>query len=113
MTTQQLIEQIATHSIKTEVKLTVALSKIETITKLIIERFDKDGVDDINFPKKITFFAVVANIPAIVKLLRQVFEVLKQPSPDVEIQQDTLQPFLESVTADPENLNKGFIVEKV
>jgi len=106
MTTQQLIEQIATHSIKTEVKLTVALSKIEQITKLIIERFDKDGVDDINFPKKITFFAVFGNIPAIVKLFRQIFEVLREPTPDVEIQQESLQPFLNAVTTNPETLNQ-------
>ena len=113
MTTQQLIEQVATHAIKTEVKLTVALSKIEKITKLIIERFDKDGVDDINLPKKITFFAIFGNIPAIVKLFRQIFEVLREPTPDVEIQQETLRPFLESVTEDPEKLNNGFIVEKL
>ena len=106
MTTQQLIEQIATHSIKTEVKLTVALSKIEKITKIIIERFDKDGIDDINFPKKITFFAVFGNIPAIVKLFRQIFEVLKEPTPDVTIQQESLQPFLNAVTTNPETLNQ-------
>lgn len=109
MTTQDLIEQIATHSIKTEVKLTVALSKIEKITKLIIERFNKDGVDDLNFPKKITFFAIVANIPAIVKLLRQIFEVLKEQTPDVEIQRESLQPFLNAVTENPETLNQPIV----
>ena len=109
MTTQDLIEQIATHSIKTEVKLTVALSKIEKITKLIIERFNKDGFDDLNFPKKITFFAIVANIPAIVKLLRQIFEVLKEQTPDVEIQRESLQPFLNAVTENPETLNQPIV----
>ena len=109
MTTQDLIEQIATHSIKTEVKLTVALSKIEKITKLIIERFNKDGVDYLNFPKKITFVAIVANIPAIVKLLRQIFEVLKEQTPDVEIQRESLQPFLNAVTENPETLNQPIV----
>jgi hypothetical protein len=106
MTTQQLIEQVATHAIQTEGKLIVAMSKIEKITKLIIERFNKDGVDDINFPKKITFFAVVANIPAIVKLLRQIFEVLREPTPEIQIQQESLQPFLNAITENPETLNQ-------
>lgn len=94
MTTEALIKQIATHSIKTEVKLTHTLSKIEKITQLLVERFDKDGTDDLNFPKKITFFSVIANVPALVKLLRQIFETLKEQTPEVVIEDSNLDQFL-------------------
>lgn len=97
MTAETLIKQIATHSIKTEVKLTHTLSKIEKITALLIERFDKDGIDDISFPKKITFFSIFTNIPAIVKLLREVFTILKEETPEVVIEDSSLQPFLDTL----------------
>lgn len=105
MTTEALIKQIATHSIKTEVKLTHTLSKIEKITQLLIERFDKDGTDDLSFPKKITFFSVIANVPALVKLLRQIFETLKEQTPEVVIEDSNLDQFL-ALNTTPETVTQ-------
>jgi len=97
MTAETLIKEIATHSIKTEVKLTHALGKIERITLLLVEAFDGDGIDDISFPKKINFFSIFTNIPAIVKLLRQAFIILKEPNQEIEVKDEYITPLLQQI----------------
>ncbi len=105
MTAESLIKEIATHSIKTEVKLTHTLSKIERITALLIKAFDGDGVDDITFSKKITFFSVFTNIRAIVTLLRNVFLILKEPDQEIEVKDEYITPLLQQITSIEQPLN--------
>lgn len=105
MTAESLIKEIATHSIKKEVELTQALGKIERITALLIEAFDGDGIDDITFSKKITFFSVFKNIPAIVKLLRNAFLILKEPKQEIEVEDEYIIPLLQQITTTEQSLN--------
>ena len=53
--------------------------KINAISTAIAERFDKDGVDDIEIPTRFTFWWVLRNSTRIYKLVTDIIDIIKKP----------------------------------
>lgn len=56
--------------------------RISKSVAIIAERFDGDGIDDINLPKKIDVMWVLFNLSAAVKMIRAVVMSLTKPCVD-------------------------------
>jgi len=53
--------------------------KVVKITYSILERFDADGVDDINIPKKVNIWWALRNLSGVTKLIREIATTVKEP----------------------------------
>lgn len=76
---KEFLKNVLSTSVESQQKLQISTQKIKLIAEEIAERFDADGIDDINLPKKINFMFIFTNISAVIKLIRKIVDIIKQP----------------------------------
>lgn len=87
---ENFLKNVLSTSVESQQKLAVSTQKIKLIAEAIAERFDGDGIDDINLPKKINVWTIVTNAGSIVKLIRSIIEIIKTEVKIPIIDQDRL-----------------------